>query len=151
MVSHIAIWRKYMYPDVANQKSWMFIGNIMNRGDTWSSRPPAAVICQKVPPLSLINGKVHSDNNEPATVFASIKCLKRNRTSRILYWQIKVTFFWITYLETSRTFPYFHTPAHVFLSMCFQIRNCIFLTQLIVLCAYWWDIKKKYFSVYRSI
>ena len=35
--------------------------------------------------------KVHPDTHEPANVFASIKCLKRNRTSRILYGQ--VTFF----------------------------------------------------------
>ena len=34
---------------------------------------------------------VHPDTHEPATVFASIKCLKRNKTSRILYGQ--VTFF----------------------------------------------------------
>jgi hypothetical protein len=45
--------------------------------------------------------KVHPDTQEPATVFASIKCLKRNWTSN---------FFQITCLETSLTFPYFHTP-----------------------------------------
>ena len=35
--------------------------------------------------------KVHPDTHEPASVFASIECLKWNRTSRILYGQ--VTFF----------------------------------------------------------
>jgi hypothetical protein len=45
--------------------------------------------------------KVHPDTHEPATVFASIKCLKRNWTSN---------FFQITCPETSLTFPYFHTP-----------------------------------------
>ena len=32
--------------------------------------------------------KVHPDTHEHATVFASIECLKRNRTSRILYGQV---------------------------------------------------------------
>ena len=35
--------------------------------------------------------KAHPDTHEPATVFASIECFKRNRTSRILSGQ--VTFF----------------------------------------------------------
>jgi hypothetical protein len=35
--------------------------------------------------------KVNPDTHEPATVFASIECLKRNRTSNILFGQ--VTFF----------------------------------------------------------
>ena len=34
-VSYVHICRKY--PDIANQKSWIFIGKIMNRGYTWSS------------------------------------------------------------------------------------------------------------------
>ena len=45
--------------------------------------------------------KVHPDTRESATVFAIIKCLKRNRTSN---------FFQITCPGTSTPFPSFHTP-----------------------------------------
>jgi hypothetical protein len=58
---------------------------------------------------AIVLRKVNPDTHEPATVFASIKCLKRNRTSRILSRQ--VTFFLITWPGTSTTFPYFNTPA----------------------------------------
>ena len=41
----ISVSYRYTYRDITDQKSWMFICKIMNRGDTWSSHQLSAKCC----------------------------------------------------------------------------------------------------------